>query len=297
MSRVREAIVTVTAFRTLLRNAQYACGRRRVGSVGPQMRRPGPACAATLWKTILPTPAPVVQDEPPHCRGGPVSDLPAPVAARLGRARWLDPRLVGGLLLVLLSVVVGARVLANADERVQVWSVTHDLGADTRLTSSDLAVRSVRLDNAATRYVSASQHLEGMVLTRQVGDGELLPVGAVARDGTREQRRVVVQVDRSGAAGLDKGRVVDVYAVREAISGENPPPPELVLSGVTVAENVKSGGGAFGGSGSKAGIALLVDGADVSSLIDAMAHGDVYLAQVPSGAPEPKRSGVVAVSP
>jgi hypothetical protein len=210
-----------------------------------------------------------------------VSDLPTPVAARIKRARWLDPRLVGGVLLVLLSVVVGSKVLADADERVRVWSVTRDLGADTRLTADDIAVRSVRLDDAAKRYVSADQDLAGLVLTRPVGDGELLPVGAVSHDGTDDQRRVVVQVDRIGAGGLDKGRVVDVYAVRDATAGESPSPPELVLSGVTVAEDVKAGGSAFGGSASKAGIALIVDGADVASLIDAMAHGDVYVAQVP----------------
>jgi hypothetical protein len=226
----------------------------------------------------------VVQDEPPHSRGGPVSDLPTPVAARIKRARWLDPRLVGGVLLVLLSVVVGSKVLADADERVQVWSVTRDLGADTRLSASDLAARSVRLDGEAARYVSADQHLEGLVLTRSVGDGELLPVAAVARTGTGDQRRVVVEVDRIGAGGLDKGRVVDVYAVHDAVAGETPAPPELVLTGVTVAEDVKAGGSAFGGSASKAGVALLVDGDDVSSLIDAMAHGDVYVVQVPSGA-------------
>jgi hypothetical protein len=213
-----------------------------------------------------------------------VSDLPAPAAARIKRARWLDPRLVGGVLLVLLSVVVGSKVLADADERVQVWSVTRDLGADTRLTADDTAVRSVRLDDAAKRYVSADQNLDGMVLTRPVGDGELLPVAAVSRDGAGDQRRVVVQVDRIGAGGIEAGRVVDVYAVREATAGEAPPPPELVLSGVTVAEDVKAGGSAFGGSASKAGIALFVDGDDVASLIDAMAHGDVYVAQVPSGA-------------
>jgi hypothetical protein len=213
-----------------------------------------------------------------------VSDLATPVAARLGRARWLDPRLVGGVLLVLLSVVVGSKALADADERVQVWSVTRDLGADTRLSTDDLAARSVRLDTSAARYVSADQDLAGLVLTRPVGDGELLPVGAVARVGTGDQRRVVVQVDRIGAGGLDKGRVVDVYSVREATEGEDPPPPDLVLSGVTVAEDVKAGGSAFGGSGSKAGIVLLVDGNDVANLIDAMAHGDVYVAQVPGGA-------------
>jgi hypothetical protein len=211
-----------------------------------------------------------------------VSDLPTPVAARLSRPRWLDPRLIAGLVLVLLSVVVGSKILADADERIQVWSVTRDMGPDAALTSDDLVVRAVRLDAAASRYVSAEQDLEGLVLTRPVGRGELLPLAAVGHSGASEQRRVVVEVDRLGAGGLDRGRVVDVYAVRDATGGASPPPPELVLAGVTVAEDVRASGSAFGGNGTKAGVALLVDGDDVSDLIDAMAHGAVYVVQVPS---------------
>ncbi|MGZ4610905.1 MAG: hypothetical protein ACXV2H_11670 [Actinomycetes bacterium] len=228
-----------------------------------------------------------------------MSDLPTPVAARLTRPRWLDPRLVTGLVLVLLSVVVGSKVLADADERVRVWSVTHDMGADTRLSTDDLVSRAVRLDEAAARYVSADQHLEGLVLTRPVGRGELLPVAAVGRVGAADQRRVVVEVDRLGAGGLDKGRVVDVYAVRDATSGASAPPPELVLSGVTVAEDVRANGTGFGGNSTKAGVPLLVDGDDVAGLIDAMAHGAVYVVQIPSApeAPSPAAQRTESASP
>jgi hypothetical protein len=211
-----------------------------------------------------------------------VSDLPAPWAARLSRPRWLDPRLVAGLVLVLLSVVVGSKILADADERIRVWSVTRDMGPDAELTSDDLVVRAVRLDAAAARYVSADQDLEGLVLTRAVGRGELVPLAALGRSGVAEQRRVVVEVDRLGASGLDRGRVVDVYAVRDATGGASAAPPELVLTGVSVAEDVRASGSAFGGNGTKAGVPLLVDGDDVSDLIDAMAHGVVYVVQVPS---------------
>ncbi len=213
-----------------------------------------------------------------------MSDLPAPSASRLSRARWLDARLLLGLLLVLLSVVVGAKVLADADQRVQVWSVTRDLGADTPLDGDDLEARSVNLAGSATRYLSAAQSLDGMVLTRPVGRGELLPVSAVATGGGGGMRRIVIEVDRFGVAGIQKGRVVDVYVVPETPSGQTPDPPELVLAGVTVGEDVRSGGSAFGGSGSKAGVTLLVDESDVPELIDAVAHGDVYVAQVPGGA-------------
>ena len=212
-----------------------------------------------------------------------MSDLPTPSVARLAKARWLDARLLVGLLLVLISVVVGAKVVAEADERVAVWAVTRDLGADTTLASADLEARSVRLDRSAGRYVSADQSLEGLVLRRPVGKDELLPVAALGEAGAVDQRRVVIEVDRFAAAGLDKGGVVDVYAVRESPSNAEPAEPELVLAGVTVAEDVNSGGSAFGGSGSRAGVTLFVDGPDVAKVIDAVAHGTVYVVQVPTG--------------
>lgn len=213
-----------------------------------------------------------------------MSVLPAPRATRLPRARWLDVRLLLGLLLVLLSVVVGAKVLADADRRVEVWSVTRDLGADTPLTAADLRRTRVNLSGATGRYLSAAQDLDGLVLTRPVGRGELVPLAAVAPAGGREKRRLVIEVDRFGVAGLQRGRVVDVYVVRQTPSGADPAPPELVLAGVTVAEDVRSGSGAFVGSGATSGVALLVDRLDVPALIDAVANGDVYLVQVPAGA-------------
>lgn len=220
-----------------------------------------------------------------------MSDLPTPTASRLPRARWLDARLLAGLLMVLLSVVLGAKVFADADERVEVWSVTRDLGADTPLTDDDVAVVAVRLDEVAGGYVSADEDLEGLVLTRPLGKGELLPVSAVGRSGADDQRRVVIEVDRFGVAGLAKGRVVDLYVVRETPSGEQPAAPELVLAGVTVGEDVKSGGSAFGGSGSKAGVTLLVDDVDVAEVIDAVAHGSVYVVQVPGSGPPTRVAG------
>jgi hypothetical protein len=215
-----------------------------------------------------------------------VSDLPTPTASRLPRSRWLDARLLGGLLLVLLSVVLGARVLADADRRVLVWSVTRDLGAASTLRSDDLRATSVRLDGVAGRYLSAAEDLEGLVLTRPVGRGELLPASAVRPVGSPERRRVVIEVDRAGVAGLAKGQVVDLYAVPDA-AAEQSAGPRLVLAGVTVAEDVRAADGGFGGGGSTAGVALLVDVADVAEVIGAAAQGAVYVVQVPSRGSSP----------
>lgn len=44
----------------------------------------------------------------------------SPAARRLASPRWLDGRLVLGVLLVLASVLVGARLLSSADRSQQV---------------------------------------------------------------------------------------------------------------------------------------------------------------------------------
>ena len=213
--------------------------------------------------------------------GLPTSGLPTPVASRLPRPRWRDTRLLVGLLFVLVSVVVGAKIVAEADERVQVWAATRDLGADTPLTGGDLEVAAVRLDGLARRYVSAAEDIDGLVLSRPVGRGELLPVAAV-RSAAPDKRRVVIEAERIGVAGLAKGHVVDLYVVRETPAGEAPAPPELVLAGVTVGEDVRSSGSGFGSAGSTVGVVLLVNAADVPEVINAVAYGSVYVVQVPS---------------
>ncbi len=218
-------------------------------------------------------------------------ELPKPAAARLPRARWLDTRFLLGLLLVLASVALGAKLFAEADDRVRVWSVTHDLGADSALSDDDLQVRSVRLDEAAGHYVSAGQRVSGLVLDRPVGRGELLPLASLRDPDAADRRLVVIEVDRFAAAGLSKGRVVDVYAAREAKAGQPPTAPELVLSSATVAEDTDRGGGALAGSGSTAGVTLAVDGPDVASLLEAVATGRVFVVQVPGAATGAPASG------
>lgn len=209
-------------------------------------------------------------------------EVPAPRASRLPRPRWLDPRLLIGLVLVLASVALGAQVIAQADNRVQVWSVTRDLGAGVRLTDADVTPVAVRLDELGARYAGADEDISGFVLTRPLGEGELLPVGALRPAEEVEQRRVVLEVDRVGVAGLGRGSVVDVYRVLTANGQvvENAE-PELVLSGVSVAEDIRGSGSGFGSSGSTVGVALMVDQADVQTLLTAVANGTIYLVSVP----------------
>lgn len=66
-----------------------------------------------------------------------MTDASAPVqpppATRVGRSGWRDPRLWIGVVLVTVSVVAGARLLAAADDTVTVWAVVDDLGAGSAI--------------------------------------------------------------------------------------------------------------------------------------------------------------------
>ena len=141
-----------------------------------------------------------------------------PVPRRVRPPRWLDLRLVLGVLLVLLSVLLGARVVAAADTTVPVWSASGDLAAGTVLSAGDLVAVDVRLDDAADAYVSTSTDPAGRTLGRAVRAGELLPLSALEEPGDLVHLALPVQ---SGFVppDLQRGQLVDVYAVVDARSG------------------------------------------------------------------------------
>jgi hypothetical protein len=132
--------------------------------------------------------------------------------------RWLDLRLVLGVLLVLGSVLLGARVVTAADATVPVWSAAGDLAAGTVLAEGDLVAVSVRLDDVAGQYLATSTRPAGRVLGRAVRAGELVPRSAL------EQATGLVQLALPVQAGyvppsLTRGQVVDVYAVADPAVG------------------------------------------------------------------------------
>jgi hypothetical protein len=153
---------------------------------------------------------------------------PSPPASRLQPPSWLDLRLVLGVLLVLLSVVVGARLFASADSSVRVWAVRSDLAAGTVIGADDLRVARVRLFDGAPRYLSADKSPAGQTLTRDVGGGELLPRDAI----TPKRCGSLVSIPVSGPhlSPLRAGQRVDVFATAKGQS----PHTDQVLRAVPV---------------------------------------------------------------
>jgi SAF domain len=143
---------------------------------------------------------------------------PGPAPRRVRPPRWLDLRLVLGVLLVLGSVLLGARVVSAADATVPVWAATGDLAAGTELSAADLVAVDVRLDSAADAYLSTSTRPDGNTLSRAVRAGELLPRSALEEPGELVQLALPVQAGFV-PPGVERGQLVDVYAVADPAAG------------------------------------------------------------------------------
>lgn len=230
-----------------------------------------------------------------------MSDTPAsPRASRLAAPGWLDGRLVLGVLLVLVSVVVGARVLSAADRSTLVYAVNKDLTAGSVLAAADLTPVRVRLFDNAGQYVAVDGATPtGYVVRRGVGAGELLPREALSvpeRDVDFREVTVPVEVGHlppglSGRAQVDIWVTPEVRdrATQPGAQGGGAPPPtaddlelrgaQLVLQGVTVLD-VDADGGSFSGSTSIP-VVLQVRPAEVAALVSAMSLGRIDVVRVP----------------
>ena len=220
-----------------------------------------------------------------------MGQLGSPQATRIRRARWLDVRLVIGVLLVLGSVVVGTRVIAAADDTVPVLAAAEDLAPGQRLTPELVEIRDVVLDGNLDRYLTGDVG-RGYVVVRTVGEGELLPRSSIAlATDDRALRYVTIPLPAAEVpVGLASGDLVDVWQV---------PPPDAtdrtamrLLRGVGVTES-DSGDGGLATAGGQARVTLAVTTVEdlrspaelaeaIGALIAAARDGLVYLTVVPA---------------
>ena len=197
----------------------------RAGHDGRVARYLGDATAAATASGA----APLGVDVPPALRGH--------------RPAWRDPRLWIGIALVAASVVVGARVLAAADDTVQVWAAAGDLGAGERIGADDLVAQRLRFADAdgSARYFTVDDELPAdLELTRSIGQGELLPRAAVGAPDQAGLVEVPVAVEPELVPpSVGPGDVVDVYVVAPlsaSTDGQQPPPDGPALTGATVVD-------------------------------------------------------------
>lgn len=221
-------------------------------------------------------------DSPPRPQATPAV---AP-AMRFRRPGWRDPRLVVGVLLVCLSVALGAHLLSGRDDVTQVWAVRQAVAAGETLSADDVSPAGVRFADAAdaARYVAAAHPLaEGTVVTRDLAAGELVPVAALGQADDAALLELPLAVPGGGVpAGLATGDRVDVWTVPLARTVTRSPRAEQALTDVPVLRVGGDGMGSVGGPDASRQVVVGVPAAtELTRTLGQLADAHVVLVRRP----------------
>ena len=189
-----------------------------------------------------------------------------------------DPRFAIGLVLVAASVAGVSGIVANADRTTAVYTARVALAVGDRIDASDLVATQVRLGVADTLYVTPGRvPADGLVVTRTIAAGELVPASAVGTRSGESVTNIVVELQGKLAAAIGPGSVVDVWSSRQTDRGLFGPPAVLVGEAAIVRLVEPAGFMAADGGIS---VELLVPKAKVAAVLESVANGDA-IAVVP----------------
>lgn len=195
---------------------------------------------------------------------------------------WLDPRLVIGLVLIAASVAGVLGIVSSADSSVQVLAARDALAPGDRVNAADLVATSVRLPSVDSLYLLPGDvPADGFIVTRAVGEGELVPASAVGAKAGLGLASVVVTINGQPPGSIGPGATADLWASRHEESSSFGP-PAVIVSGATVVRVVESEG--LVTSGDRTTLEILVPRMRIARVLEAVANEDA-LSIVPTSIP------------
>ncbi|UYN82529.1 MAG: hypothetical protein KIT89_07105 [Microcella sp.] len=190
--------------------------------------------------------------------------------------RYRDPRLVIGLALVTVSVAAVVGIVSFADEGHEVLAAPRLLVEGERVQLAELEPRRVVLGVEGHGYLTAADVPDaGLVVTRTVGQGELVPLSAVGDERGPRSTTVVVRLSTALGATVRPGDRLDLWAA-PALDAGRFGAPVVIASGTQLVRTIAAEGIV---SASEAGrVELLIPRRDVARILHALANGDALSA-------------------
>lgn len=192
------------------------------------------------------------------------------------RAFWADARFLIGIVLVVASIAGVWLIVSSARQTVPMLAAARTLVAGQVLTADDLRIVEVALGSAGEAYLPETELGPGVVVTRTVQSGELVPRSAVGDAAAATTTSVVVRSAVDIPESIAAGSLVEVWVAPQLERGRYDTPRILVADASVV--SVTRAEGVIGGS--SASLELVVPRADVADVLAAMSD-DAALSVVP----------------
>ncbi|BCW84914.1 flagellar protein FlgA [Arthrobacter sp. NicSoilE8] len=191
--------------------------------------------------------------------------------ARLKAPSWKDPRLLIGILLVLLSVSGVVAVIGSADKTNKLYAAKEPIAVGQSISADDLEAVDVRLGDVEAFYLTVSAGLaEGDVALQRIEKHQLVPRQSLGRADALDRKPVAIPVETALPDQVVPGARVDVW-VSKPDSARGFDRPVLLLPGAEVTA-VAPGSSALGASKSTVLLVLVTD-QQMPELLGAQANG------------------------
>ena len=199
--------------------------------------------------------------------------------ARAARRPWTDLRFFIGLALIVLSVAGVWLIVGAAKQTRPALQAVRTIVPGDPLTSADVRVVDVVLGAVGSGYLTPATLEPGLIATRTIAEGELVPSTAAAADEGRTTS-VVVRSAVPVPGSIGRGSVVELWAADPRAEGKGFDAPRVLLPDATVAAVDREDGPL---SAKSTTLELVVNRAKVGEVLGALTAGS-SLSVVPVGA-------------
>ncbi|MGV3246045.1 SAF domain-containing protein [Rothia sp. 11254D007CT] len=202
------------------------------------------------------------------------------LAPRFRKPGFRDPKLLAGVLIILLSVL-GVVGLIRATNQTQPYYVaSKDIGIGEKITTDNVTTAQVKLDESAGLYLSAEQVIaDGSVATRPLAAGELLSPRSLSTEVSDGRRLVTLLLDQYAVAEYAPGNRVDIWVAYKT-EGANSYGDPVVIAESAEVHSVTAQESVIGGTGRSA-VELWVNQDVLPTVLGATSKGAV-ISLVPS---------------
>ena len=198
------------------------------------------------------------------------------------RAFWGDARFFLGILLIVASVAGVWFVVSASRQTAPVFAATRTIVPGEAISGDDVRLVEVALGQVGDAYLTPEALADGLVATRTIESGELVPAELGRRCGRRphhERRRCAAP--STSPARCDAGSVVEVWAAPLLERGAYDA-PRILVADATVVSVTRDDSMIGGGS---AALEVVIPRADVAATLAAMADESALSVVPTSGAP------------
>lgn len=202
------------------------------------------------------------------------------VARPRRRAPWADARFLLGILLIVASIAGVWFVVTSSRTTAPVYAATHTIVPGDTVSAGDLHVVQVGLGTAEGAYLVPETLGDGVVATRTVEAGELVPASAVGDAAAARTTTVVIRSAVDVPTSVRPGTVVEVWAAPAEQQGRHGTPAILVADATV--SSVSDDDSLMGRAA--ASLEIVIPRADVADVLAAVAAESALSVVPTSGA-------------